>query len=72
MIRLEGSGSDCTMGAGFREDSVYSTYTPTDPLQKANWLPAPNGPIYTVLRMYWPKESVLNGSWEPPGIQAVK
>jgi hypothetical protein len=27
MLRLEGSGSDCTMGAGFREDSVYSTYT---------------------------------------------
>ena len=44
---------------------------PTDPVQKANWLPAPNGPIYIVLRMYWPKESVLNGSWEPPGIQAA-
>jgi tRNA pseudouridine32 synthase/23S rRNA pseudouridine746 synthase len=27
MIRLESSGSDCTMGAGFRENSVYSTYT---------------------------------------------
>jgi len=45
---------------------------PTDSVQKANWLPAPNGPIYTVLRMYWPRESVLNGSWEPPGIQAAK
>jgi len=45
---------------------------PTDPDQKANWLPAPNGPIYIVLRMYWPKESVLNGSWQPPGIQATK
>jgi hypothetical protein len=45
---------------------------PTDPVQKANWLPAPNGPIYVVLRMYWPKESVLKGQWEPPGIQAAK
>ena len=45
---------------------------PTDPVQKANWLPAPNGPIYIVLRMYWPKDSVLNGSWQPPGIQVVK
>jgi hypothetical protein len=25
-----------------------------------------------VLRMYWPKESVLKGQWEPPGIQAAK
>ena len=29
MIRLESSGSDCTMGAGFRENSVYSTCTRT-------------------------------------------
>jgi hypothetical protein len=29
---------------------------PADPVQKANWLPAPNGPIYMVLRLYWPKE----------------
>ena len=45
---------------------------PTDPVQRANWLPAPNGPSYIVLRMYWPKESVLNGNWQPPGIQAAK
>lgn len=46
--------------------------TPKDPLQKANWLPAPNGPIYMVLRLYWPKQTVLNGSWLPPGIVRVK
>jgi|GEM_PF-2021276 len=27
MIRLESGGSDCTMEAGFRENSVYSAYT---------------------------------------------
>jgi hypothetical protein len=35
---------------------------PTDPVQKANWLPAPDGPIYMVMRLYWPKEAALNGS----------
>lgn len=45
---------------------------PTDPAQKANWLPAPNGPIYMVLRLYWPKEEVLDGSWLPPGIARVQ
>ena len=30
MIRLESSGSDCTVEAGFRENSVYSTYTRTN------------------------------------------
>ena len=27
MIRLVNSGSDCPMGAGFRENSFYPTYT---------------------------------------------
>lgn len=44
---------------------------PTDPLQKANWLPAPEGPIYTVMRLYWPKAEALNGKWLPPGIQRL-
>ena len=44
---------------------------PTDPMQKANWLPAPDGPIYLVMRLYWPKEAALNGKWQPPGIQKV-
>ena len=44
---------------------------PTDPVQKANWLPAPDGPIYLVMRLYWPKEAALNGKWQPPGIKKV-
>jgi hypothetical protein len=45
---------------------------PTEPAQKANWLPAPNGPIYLVLRLYWPKEEALDGSWLPPGLQRAQ
>ena len=26
--------------------------------KEANWLPAPNGPIYLVMRLYWPKTTV--------------
>lgn len=44
---------------------------PTDAAEKANWLPAPNGPIYLVLRLYWPKNEVLDGRWLPPGIQKL-
>jgi len=45
--------------------------------KEANWLPAPNGPIYLVMRLYWPKTeapSILppgTGSWQPPGIKKV-
>ncbi len=46
--------------------------------KESNWLPAPDGPIYLVMRLYWPKTeapSVLpagEGSWQPPAVQAVK
>jgi hypothetical protein len=45
---------------------------------ESNWLPAPDGPIYIAMRLYWPKTeapSVLppgEGSWQPPGIVASK
>lgn len=45
--------------------------------KQANWLPAPDGPIYLVMRLYWPKEgtpSILppgHGTWQPPGIVRV-
>jgi hypothetical protein len=45
--------------------------------KEANWLPAPNGPIYLVMRLYWPKTtppSILpagEGTWRPPGVQRV-
>ena len=41
-------------------------------------LPAPNGPIYVVMRLYWPKTtppSILppeSGTWNPPGVVPAK
>ena len=46
--------------------------------KKSNWLPAPDGPIYLVMRLYWPKDtapSILpagSGTWKPPAIQVAK
>jgi hypothetical protein len=42
-----------------------------------NWLPAPDGPIYLAMRLYWPKTeppSILpvgQGTWQPPGVKRV-
>ncbi|HSN78950.1 MAG TPA: DUF1214 domain-containing protein, partial [Rhodoferax sp.] len=37
----------------------------------ANWLPAPNGPIYLVLRLYGPHPSARNGDWKIPPLVRV-
>jgi hypothetical protein len=46
--------------------------------KEANWLPAPDGEMYLVMRLYWPKTappSILpagGGTWQPPAIAAAK
>jgi len=40
--------------------------------KEANWLPAPDGPFYTVLRMYLPKDEVLEGKWTMPTLENVQ
>jgi Protein of unknown function (DUF1214) len=40
----------------------------------SNWLPAPDGPMFTVMRLYWPRTEppsvppLGKGTWKPPGV----
>jgi len=58
------------------EDGSLTIYIqhdePTDATAKANWLPAPDGPIYMVMRLYLPEKAALDGSWEPPAITVAQ
>jgi hypothetical protein len=38
---------------------------------ESNWLPAPDGPFYVVMRLYGPKEEALNGDWVSPPLVKV-
>ncbi|MBP6725339.1 MAG: DUF1254 domain-containing protein [Halioglobus sp.] len=43
--------------------------------KEANWLPAPAGPFAMTLRLYWPNTeapSILDGTWQPPGVKRVE
>jgi len=57
--------------------TLYIQNKPPGPDKEANWLPAPDGPIYMVMRLYWPKEtppSILppgEGTWQPPGVKRI-
>lgn len=46
--------------------TIYIQHKSPDKNLKANWLPAPNGPFYCVMRLYGPKEDALNGTWITP------
>jgi hypothetical protein len=45
---------------------------PTDPVQRANWLPAPGGDFSLYVRAYWPKAEITEGSWTPPAVRRAE
>ncbi|MQM30122.1 MAG: hypothetical protein CRU78_06100 [Candidatus Accumulibacter phosphatis] len=46
--------------------------------KESNWLPAPDGPMFIVMRMYWPKTEAPSvfplgeGAWKPPALVPVR
>jgi hypothetical protein len=34
--------------------------------KEPNWLPAPKGPFLVFMRLYWPKQEALDGTWKHP------
>jgi len=41
-------------------------------VREANWLPAPKGPFFVVMRLYWPRAEALEGTWTAPPLQKTK
>jgi hypothetical protein len=58
--------------------TLYIQHESPGKAKEANWLPAPDGSIYLVMRLYWPKAtppSILppgEGTWKPPVIVTAK
>lgn len=48
--------------------TIYVQNQSPGPEKEANWLPAPDGPFQMILRLYWPKEEALNGTWHAPKV----
>lgn len=38
----------------------------------ANWLPAPKGPFIMYMRLYWPKDAAVEGTWTAPKLNQAK
>lgn len=58
----------------YNADGSLDIYIQRDSPRKdkePNWLPAAEGDFSVTMRIYWPKESMLDSSWKPLGIVAV-
>lgn len=68
------SFGDRTKGMNYNADGSLTIYfSKKAPKQgTANWLPAPEGDFYMLMRLYGPKEKVLKEEWTPPAILKLK
>jgi hypothetical protein len=65
---------DRTEGVRYGEDgslTIRLSHERPDGEMAANWLPAPKGPFYTVIRAYNAGPEVFNGAWSPPPIRRL-
>ena len=57
------------------QDGSLVLYVTKDSPRKefeSNWLPAPDGPFYMVMRLYGPEPAALEGKWTPPGLEKTQ
>lgn len=67
--------SSITPGLAYADDGSLTIFIQRDEPEtaegRANWLPSPEGTLYLAMRLYWPEEAALNGTWEPPPVTRV-
>jgi hypothetical protein len=51
--------------------TLYVSHDNLGSAKQANWLPAPDGPFYAILRVYMPDDAVISGSWKRPQLQSM-
>ena len=52
--------------------TLYIQHDSPGPDKESNWLPAPNGPFWSAMRLYWPKDAALDGQWVAPPLRRVQ
>ncbi len=50
---------------------IYFQHSSPGKSRESNWLPTPTGDFNMILRIYWPKQEVLDGTWKTPPVKKV-
>jgi hypothetical protein len=51
--------------------TIYIQHDSPGKEKESNWLPAPEGPFWMAMRLYWPKEAALSGTWKAPAVERI-
>jgi len=51
--------------------TLHIRHRSPEPERESNWLPAPAGPFWMVLRLYRPKPEALSGAWKQPALESA-
>ena len=65
---------DRTRGIKYDDDGsldIYIDHTTPGPEREANWLPAPQGDFYLIMRIYIPDDAVVAQRWRPPAVKLL-
>lgn len=49
--------------------TLYLQHDSPDKDAQFNWLPAPAGPFWATMRLYWPQPAALDGKWKAPPLE---
>jgi hypothetical protein len=49
--------------------TIYLQHESPGADKESNGLPAPEGAFYLTMRIYWPEQAALDGSWTPPSVK---
>jgi hypothetical protein len=58
----------------FNSDGSLDLYLQADSpgkAEKRNWLPVAKTPFNLLMRLYWPKSQLFDGTWSPPPVKRV-
>jgi hypothetical protein len=50
---------------------IYFQNQNPEPEKESNWLPSGVDPLNLTIRLYWPEETILNGTWRPPALERI-
>lgn len=51
--------------------NIYIQAEPPEDDKESNWLPVGEGPFSLTMRLYWPKNDALDGTWQVPVVKRV-